>query len=359
MGVGREAAAIGLGVFIGCLPCYGLHRATCRVLGPPLRLDRRKMSMAAGISTPLLAPWLIVGELEMGAWLWRGSFLSLTPFAVKEAGFAVVGDFLIGCFAVGVVLAVAAAAATYATLRGPAVDREFMDVVRGASDRYVGTSVTAWEFARGKLLNDRMYRTALCDDRLPSGGTLLDVGCGQGLGLALLAEARRRFDHGTWPAGWPVPPRFDRMIGIETRVRVAALARSALAADAEIIDGDVRTEQLGRPRVVLLFDVLQMMPAQDQETLLAAIAARLESGGVVLVREADASAGWRFTTVRLGNRAKAFVLGSWRQKFHFRAEPEWLACFARLGFCASVRRVGDGTPFANTLFHLTAGFEAH
>ena len=144
------------------------------------------------------------------------------------------------------------------------------------------------------------------------------------------------------------------MIGIENRSRVATLARGALAADAEIAEGDVRTEPLGRPRVVLLFDVLQMMPAQDQEVLLAAIAARLESGGVILVREADASAGWRFFAVRLGNRAKMFVLGAWRQEFHFRSEVEWLACFARLGFLTNVRRIGDGTPFANTLFRLTA-----
>ena len=181
-GVHREAAAIGLGVLIGCLPFYGFHLPICRGLASLLRLNPLKMSMAANISRPLMIPWLIAGELEVGAWLTHGSFLALMPSALKGAGFAgVAGDFLVGCVAVGVVLAISAAAGTYAALRGPAADREFMDVVRGASDRYVGTSVTAWEFARGKLLNDRVYRTALCDETLPSGGTLLDVGCGQGL----------------------------------------------------------------------------------------------------------------------------------------------------------------------------------
>jgi uncharacterized protein (DUF2062 family)/SAM-dependent methyltransferase len=354
-GVCRETAAVGLGVFIGCLPFYGFHLAICYGVGSLLRLNRLKMYVAANISNPLVAPWLIVIELEIGAWLRHGSLLLLTPDAMKAAGLSVVGsDLLIGSLAVGIVLAVVAAAATYATLRGSAADREFMDLVRGASDRYAGTSVTAWEFARGKLWNDRVYRSVVCGETLPSGGTLLDVGCGQGLALAMLAEARRTFDAGAWPARWPAPPRFERMIGIENRRRVAGLARGALAGDADIIDGDARTQPLYRPRVVLLFDVLQMMPAQDQEALLAAIAARLEAGGVILVREADASAGWRFTAVRLGNRAKTFVLGSWRQEFHFRTRVEWLACFARLGLRPNVRRVGDRPPLANVLFRLSA-----
>ena len=93
--------------------------------------------------------------------------------------------------------------------------------------------------------------------------------------------------------------------------------------------------------------------AEDQEVLLTGIAARLASGGVILVREADAAGGVRFTAVRLGNRAKAIALGSWRQTFHFRTEGEWVACFARHGLRAIVRRAGDREPFANLLFHLT------
>jgi len=29
------------------------------------------------------------------------------------------------------------------------------EIIRRASDRYVGASITAWEFARGKLRGDR------------------------------------------------------------------------------------------------------------------------------------------------------------------------------------------------------------
>ena len=83
-------------------------------------------------------------------------------------------------------------------------------------------------------------------------------------------------------------------------------------------------------------------------------ATRLEPGGVVLVRDADASGGWRFTAVWLGFRFKALVLGSWRQPFHARTVGEWLACFANHGFLVDRRPMGQGTPFANVLFRLTA-----
>jgi len=143
------------------------------------------------------------------------------------------------------------------------------------------------------------------------------------------------------------------MIGIEVRRRVAKIARAALEADADVIDADVRTLPLAPARAVLLFDVLQLLPPDDQETLIANMAARLDGDGVLIVREADASAGWRFAAVRFGNRLKLIASGAWRQPFHPRTEAEWRACFSRHGFEADVRPMGK-PPFANVMFRLTA-----
>jgi hypothetical protein len=74
----------------------------------------------------------------------------------------------------------------------------------------------------------------------------------------------------------------------------------------------------------------------------------------VLVREADAGVGWRFTAVRIGNRFKALLFRTWKtQTFHPRTQTEWRDCFARHGFLSEMRPMGDGTPFANVLFRLT------
>jgi uncharacterized protein (DUF2062 family)/SAM-dependent methyltransferase len=353
-GARRETAAVALGVFIGCLPLYGLHLAICWVLGFLLGLNRLKMYFAANVSNPFVAPWLVFAEVQVGAWVRRGSFHPVTRDYIASTGLSVFGvDALVGSMFVGAVLAFLAAWGTYSLVRVAGEDRPFADLVRRASDRYVGTSITAWEFARGKLRMDPIYRSTLSPDLLPSGGTLVDVGCGQGLALALLAEARDLAAAGAWPARWPPPPRFDRLVGIELRKRVAKIARAALESDADIIDADVRRLPLAPARAVLLFDVLQLLPPHDQESLVAHLAARLEDGGAIIVREADASAGWRFAAVRLGNRLKLLVSGSWRQPFHPRTESDWRAFFARHGFDVEARPMGKA-PFANVMFRLTA-----
>ena len=181
----------------------------------------------------------------------------------------------------------------------------------------------------------------------------MDIGCGAGLTLALLAEARAWARAGRWPAEWSAPPLYDRLIGIETRARPASIAQAALGADATIVHGDARAVAIEPCRTVLLFDVLHLLPNRDQQALIDRAAAALEPGGVLLVREADAGGGWRFVLVRLGNLLKAAAFGNWGQRFHFRTTDEWLTCFAGWGVTARVRPMGAGTPFANVLFEIT------
>jgi uncharacterized protein (DUF2062 family)/2-polyprenyl-3-methyl-5-hydroxy-6-metoxy-1,4-benzoquinol methylase len=358
-GPGREAAAIAAGVFIGCLPFYGFHLIICVVVGWLFRLNRLKLYLAANISNPFVAPWLLFAELQTGSWLRRGHVHEISLDTLRTTGVAGLGaDLLIGSVVVGAVLAALAGWGTYATMRGAAGDRPFVDLVRRASDRYVEMSITAWEFARGKLRHDPVYRASVCDRLLApargdgqAGGTLVDVGCGQGLMLALLAEVRRAVRAGGWPED--AAPCFDRMVGVELRPRVAAIARAALGADAEIVTGDALASQVPRADVVLLFDVLHLMAAGEQERLLASLASSLEPGGVMIIREADAAAGWRFTAVRLGNRLKAMVIGRWRQPFHFRSTGGWHTCLAALGLEADTRPMGQGTPFGNVLFRVS------
>ena len=353
-GAGREATAVGVGVFIGCLPFYGFHLLLCWITGWLFGLNRLKIYIAANISNPLIAPTLIFTELQAGAWLRRGAFHALTLQTAKTTDLSVFAlDILTGSLALGATLGAALALVTYLSMQGTADDAVFLDLVRDASDRYITASIIAWEFARGKLRGDPLYRATVCDALLPSGGTLVDIGCGGGLTLAILAEARTKYRDGRWPAAWNPPPWFDRMIGIETRARPAAVAGEVLRSDAIIVHGDARTTDIGPCRAVLLFDVLHMLRAPEQETLLATVFAALEPGGVVLIREADASGGWRFAVVRLGNRVKALAFGHWRQPFHFRTSDEWLACFASHGLAGQVRPMGAGTPFANVLFRVT------
>ena len=221
-------------------------------------------------------------------------------------------------------------------------------ILRRAADRYEGTGVVSRRFARGKLTGDPLYRALLSSRILGGGRLLVEAGCGQGLALAALAECRRGAVEGRSPDDGP-PPVFQQLLGIELRPRIAALARLALGADAEIVVGDAGAHLPASASAVLLLDVLHLMPAAAQEALIGRAAAALEPDGVLLLREADASAGAGFHAVRLGNRLKALAVGNLRQRFHFRSAAEWRARLEREGLAVHLQPMAAGTPFSNVL----------
>ena len=346
---GRESIAVGLGLMIGCTPVWGVHFGLCWLAGTLFRLNRLKMYLAANVINPLVVPPLFYAEVQAGALARRGQWLSLSWDMLEPSRIWTFGaDLVIGSVVVGVIVGAIGGFVTYAARR-PARDPFFQLLVRRAGDRYLDTGITAWEFARGKLSGDPVYAAALTTELPGATGTLLDVGCGQGLTLALVAEAQDTASQGTWDTTRPDPPQFTRLVGVETRARVAAIAARALEHEAEIITADAREVGLPAHDVALLFDVLHMMPDADQRQLLRAIRGSMAPAGRLLVREADASAGWRFHMVRLGNACKALVTGRWQQRFTFRTAAGWRTLLHEEGFVPHVQPMGEGTPFANVL----------
>lgn len=349
----RDPLAVGVGVFIGCTPLYGLHLIICVLVADLLRLNRLKVYLAANISNPLLLPFLVFLEIQAGALIRRGSAHALTREYISSVSPWSFGlDLVVGSIAVGLILGISLGLTTYFTIGRRQGDPAFSALVSRATERYATSSLTAWEFANAKLRADPVYRTALQPGMLPGGDTLIDIGCGQGLTLALLAEAREAGADAGAPSGrWPV---YNRFIGIDTRPRVAALTAEALAGTpTDVLTADAAVTPLPPCDAVLLFDVLHMMPIDAQNRVLDAVHAALRPGGVVLVREADANAGWRFRLVRFGNRLKALLFRQWHQQFAFRRPEEWVACFRAIGFQVEVFPGPASHPFGNTLFRLT------
>jgi uncharacterized protein (DUF2062 family) len=346
----REAWAIGIGFFIGCSPFIGLHLALAIAIGWLFRLNRLKIYLAANLVNPLILPAVLFAEVQLGSWMRRGDVYSLSLQAFRETNPWHFGaDLLLGSVLVGGIAGVLAGLVTFIAMGRAYRDPLFSTLVARAADRYLGESVTAWEFARAKLRRDPVYRAVLTRGLLPERGALWDVGCGQGLLLALVAEARRLIEAGEWPAEWGAPPAALELRGVELRPRVAAMAGRALDGDATIVSADARDLPIAGADAIVAFDVLHLMAPADQDALVARLARSLGPGGRLLIREADASAGWRFRMVRFGNRVTALAQRRWRATLAFRTADEWRALCARCDLKARIEPMGDGTPFANVL----------
>src|SRR5262245_47511642 len=92
------------------------------------------------------------------------------------------------------------------------------------SRRYLGGGVFHWEFVRGKLRHDPVYRAIEPGLARLEAGTLLDLGCGRGIALALA-------DHGSGHGGSPAL----RLVGVERTAAIATVARAALGGRALIV----------------------------------------------------------------------------------------------------------------------------
>ena len=219
-----------------------------------------------------------------------------------------------------------------------------------ATRPYVGAGTFAWRFARGKLRHDPVFFFLLRRGLLPDRESLLDLGCGRGILLSLLKAAKEQYRAGVWPRDWPVPPLNLGLRGIdlsESRVRAA---RHALGGSARVDLCDLRNVDLPPCSVIVMIDVLFYLRNEEQRRLIEKAAGALEPGGLLLLREADADAGFVFQATKWSERIACALRGERGRQLHYRGAVRWIAELARLGFSVRVEPMSEGTPFANFLF---------
>jgi SAM-dependent methyltransferase len=230
------------------------------------------------------------------------------------------------------------------------MDPRHKALLEAAARPYLGADAFAWRFARNKLRFDPVFSALLQRGCLPDRGALLDLGCGQGLLLALLVAARDQFSRGQWPPGWPPPPMNLTLQGIELNPDRASVAQRALVNQAQVTRHDIRDAVLPPCSAVVLLDVLLYLEGRDQLRVLQIAAAALEPGGLLLVREADAGAGFAFLVTRWSERLLEILRGRLRNRLHYRSAIQWAGLLESLGFSVGVESMSAGTPFASMLF---------
>jgi uncharacterized protein (DUF2062 family)/trans-aconitate methyltransferase len=346
----KQAAAVALGVFIGVSPLYGLHLALCILFARLFRLNAGLTYLAAHVSLPGITPFLLLAELETGRRLRGQSYLHVHIHNLRDLDLRQVAlDLTLGTLAIGAVLAALFALLAWWLARRRQAHPEREALLEESACNYLKPGMFHWEFVRGKLRHDPIYFNLLRQGLLPSDGKLLDLGCGRGIVFSMVLGAREQWAKGKYPEGWAPPPPCLTFHGIEGRPKVAEAAREALEGRAEIETGDIRTADYPQADAILLLDVLHYLPAADQEAVLSKSVSALRPGGVLLLREANAAGGWRFTATRAQERFSALLRRHWGQRFRYRSAAEWGELLKGLGLTVDAQPMGMGTPYANVL----------
>lgn len=332
----QRALSVGLGLFIGCLPLYGLHFPLCVAVCVPFGLDLVAAYLAAQISNPWLAPVLVTVEARVGSVL-----LGRAPFAMDELKLDRFGDVferaLLGSFVVGTGLALVGALLTFLVARRGGEQGESSASFQRTLKRYRTAPRGDRWYVDLKLQSDPVVRELLAAGNL---GRLIDAGAGRGqIGLFLR-------DHGL----------VDQLSGFDTDARKIAVARSASTNGERFEVADLRTFEAPRASAdtVLLIDVLHYLSPDAQDAALSRVRSWLVSGGRVFVREVDRKPGAFSLLTRLFERV-ATALGYNRASgaLGFRPLSEIVERLEVLGFRCHVRDASAGTPFDNSLIVAT------
>jgi uncharacterized protein (DUF2062 family) len=121
----RAAGSVGVGLFVGFIPTYGIQSLICLMFTVPLRLDFPVAWLTTNFANPLTALFIIALDIEVGGFLRRGQWVtvSTSDFDLAHLG-ALSVDAMVGGITVGALVGVIGGALTLALARRAARARQ-------------------------------------------------------------------------------------------------------------------------------------------------------------------------------------------------------------------------------------------
>lgn len=333
----RAAGSVAAGLFVGSLPVYGLHFPLCVALCVPLKLDVLTAYVAANVSNPLFAPFLITAEVQLGALLLHGHFI---PFDVEQAKAVGLGSFVlqgaVGSVLLGAALATLGAVTTLAVSRREerALDERVETAITRTLQRYASAPPPDRVYVRMKLRTDPVVEQLAGLDG--AFGDVVDLAAGRGqIGLFLLELGQA-----------------ESLSGVDWDERKMEVARRAAGESARMSAADVRTAPLPDADTILMVDVLHYLKHDEQDALLARASQALRAGGRLIVREVDPHRGLGSRLAIWGERLATRTRYNRGERLEFRSPEEIAKKLTELGLEARVERL-PGSPLSNALILAT------
>lgn len=284
MDPGRAAAAVLIGVTTGIVPIYGLQAVVSLALATAFKLNRPLTFAATFINNPFLQPFLLTGSLQIGHRVTRGAWITLSMDALRQTDLAThVWALGVGSVLVSLIVGLPAAAVTYVVVAARIRRLSELDTWRAfVKARYAGTRHRDRGFVRWKTRLDKVFALLLGSDL--GSGPVVDMGCGYGIALALVA-----FRDSSRPL---------RGCDLDAaRVHAAGLALAGLDVSLQV--ADIREYHVPEAGLILIIDVLQYLEPADQRAVLERCAASLRPGGIIIIREPDTAGGWRWWLTKM------------------------------------------------------------
>ena len=346
----KVALGVGVGVFVGLSPFWGLHLAICVLLATLLRLNRVLVYAAANLAS-VAAPIAIVVQLAVGHRLLRGVWLDLSwaqsRTVLEELGeggllaglLSLSADFLVGGVVVSLALGFVGGIATWVFARLAQETPTWYALVDRVTRRYLEVSIRDAEAARRALLVNPAYGFLLGEPAFAAAQRVLDLGCGRGLVAALALDA----DLGV--------PRNRSYVGVDRSERHVRVAREAYREEAghSFHAVDLRDFDPPPADLVVLFNTLRRLPAPSQDALLRRLGRSLPPGGRIYVREIDAGAGWRALAAVARDRVGTWLPGRRSEGLHPRRASDLRNALVAAGFDVVDRSTARGASRARVL----------
>jgi len=332
----RAAAAVFLGIFIGIVPIYGLQTLAAVGLALIFRLNKPLTLASTFINNPFLQPALVISSIETGHFLRHGHFHSLNFSALARVPTKddliswVAGSLVLG-IVVGSVGALITAVVVH--LKSPA-NAGVRDRFRLVSQTFAQSASSDRCFVWWKLRLDRIFGMIAAEDL--GSGTVVDLGCGCGYSMALCNTAFGEHKR--------------RLVGCDLNAHRIAVARQALSSlNAEVSVEDVRHFELPSAGLILILDVLQYLPADEQLALLKRCCSALDPQGRLIFRAHDRERGiWSTITLALDRLLFSYERTGTRPLIL--SAPQYQRVLEDAGMQVETRRFRNRLPLAHILF---------
>jgi uncharacterized protein (DUF2062 family)/SAM-dependent methyltransferase len=332
----RAAAAVFLGIFIGIVPIYGFQTLAAVGLALFFRLNKPLTVAGTFINNPLLQPLIVVSSVELGYLLRGGSFRPLNLSALTGSHLHIKEELLawvIGSVPLGILVGGFGAAITAVViqLKAPA-NPGLRDRIRFVNGLFAQCARADRGFVRWKLRLDRIFGLLAAEDL--GSRTVVDLGCGYGmaLGFAAFGDSSRR------------------LVGCDLDAHRIAVARQALGAlNADLSVADVRRLDLPPAGLILILDVLQYLPADEQQALLKRCCSALVPQGMLIFRVHDRERGL-WSTITMAFDRLIFACGRAGVRPLMLSAAEYHSVLENAGMQVEERRFRNRLPLAHILF---------